>query len=38
MIMSTTLNIIPIEIPHHSLLTSSGANQKSWFLYMKTKG
>jgi len=25
-------------VQHFSLLTSKGANQKSWFLYPKTKG
>lgn len=26
------------NIPHYSLCSSMGADSKSWFLYMKTKG
>ena len=26
------------NIPHYSLVTGGGANKKSWFLYLKTKG
>jgi oxidoreductase len=29
---------VKMKIPHFALVSSAGANSKSWFLYMKTKG